>query len=329
MSSQMSFQILKRSIRIASRQSALALWQAEFIKKLLQTRHPHLAIEILGMSTKGDQILDIPLHKTSGKGLFVKELEEALLNHDADIAVHSMKDIPAMIPSELEIAAILEREDPRDAFVSNRAKHFLDLESGACIGTSSLRRQAQLAAIRPDLRYEYLRGNVDTRIKKLDQNAFDAIILAVAGLKRLNLEKRIAFTLEPEVMLPCVGQGALGIECRKDDIPIKEMLSSFNHVPTALCLEAERSMNQKLGGSCQLPVGGLASISETKGEMVLSGMVGLPDGSRIIKAQAIAKNTSKNTKAFGYENAKELGHEVAKQLLNQGARDIIEACCES
>ncbi len=318
---------VKRLIRIVTRKSVLAIWQAEFFKQKLHAAHPNINIEILGISTRGDEIIDIPLHKTGGKGLFVKELEDALLNHVADIAVHSMKDIPAFIPAGLEIAAILEREDPRDAFVSNQKQLFLDLPAHSRIGTSSLRRQAQLAAKRPDLRYEYLRGNVDTRIKKLDQNEYDAVILAVAGLKRLNLETRIKSFFDPEWMLPCVGQGALGIECREEDSDIKKILAPFNHLPTALCITAERSMNERLGGSCQLPVGGLATFenasdtshpahSSNASDMLLSGMVGLPDGSRIIKASATGFS----------QNANALGKYVAEQLLKQGAKDIIDAC---
>jgi hydroxymethylbilane synthase len=308
--------MIKRNIRIATRKSALALWQAEFLKKKLQNQYPQNHFEIIGLTTKGDQILDIPLHKTGGKGLFVKELEEALLNHSADIAVHSMKDIPAEIPNNLEIAVILEREDPRDAFLSKKVQRFLDLPQNASIGTSSLRRQAQLAAHRSDLHYEYLRGNVDTRIRKLDQDEFDAIILAVAGLKRLGLQSRITEILEPSFMLPCVGQGALGIECREDDSEIKEMLAPFHHIPTAVCIAAERSMNSRLGGSCQLPVAGLATLSKRGSELELFGKVGMPNGSRIIKVTA--KGSS--------QNPEELGIKVAEQLLAAGAEDIIHAC---
>lgn len=331
------------NIRIATRNSALALWQTEFLKKKLQEIYPNLKIEVLGIQTTGDKILDIPLHKTGGKGLFVKELESALLNNVADIALHSMKDVPASMPEELEITAILEREDSRDAFVSNQYHHFLALPPKASIGTSSLRRQAQLAALRPDLSYGYLRGNVDTRIQKLDQNEYDAIILAVAGLKRLNLATRITCILEPETMLPCVGQGALGIQCRSQDIEIKKMLAALHHFPTALCVMAERSLNKELGGSCQLPVGGLAILSSDTKELILTGMVGSPDGSRIIKSRAKAIISAISASAttslanpmdqeFGQRVvldsrlAEELGNRVAKQLLEKGAKEIINAC---
>lgn len=302
-------------IRIATRKSALALWQAEFVKSLLQEKYSHLQIEIMGFSTLGDKILDIPLHKTGGKGLFVKELEEALLKGSADIAVHSMKDVPAFIPEGLEIATILKREDPRDAFISNKYQDFLSLPAKAKVGTSSLRRQAQLASHRPDLQYEYLRGNVDTRIQKLDNHEFDAIILAVAGVKRLNLADRITHIFESEWMVPCIGQGALGIECRSQDSELKAILASFNHIPTAVCIAAERSMNKSLGGSCQLPVGGLATLSASE-ELQLTGLVGLPDGSRILKAMAKASS----------DDPEQLGKRVAEQLLTEGARDIIHAC---
>lgn len=305
-----------RDIRIITRKSALALWQAEFVKKKIQALHPNLTIAIITIQTTGDKIIDIPLHKTGGKGLFVKELEEALLNDRADIAVHSMKDVPAEPNAYLDITSVLEREDPRDAFVSNQVQDFFDLTSEATVGTSSLRRQAQLAAKRPDLRYEYLRGNVDTRIRKLDQQAFDAVILAVAGLKRLNLEDRISSILDPEWMIPCVGQGALGIQCRQEDLELKKILKPLNHLPTHVCLEAERSMNQSLGGSCQLPVGGLALLSENNQTILLSGMVGLPDGSRIIKTAA----------RDSIQNAAALGKRVAEALFELGAKEIMDAC---
>lgn len=308
--------MFQRKIRIITRKSALALWQAEFVKQKIQEVHPILNIEIQAIHTAGDKLLDIPLHKTGGKGLFVKELDDALLKNLADIAVHSMKDVPADHPDDLEIIAILEREDPRDAFVSNQVNNFFDLAPQAIVGTSSLRRQAQLAAKRPDLRYEYLRGNVDTRVRKLDQNQFDAIILAVAGLKRLNLSHRISAILEPEWMIPCVGQGALAIQCRKEDFELKKMLEPFNHLPSSLCISAERSMNQSLGGNCQLPVGGLATMSKNGTEIRLSGMVGLPDGSRIIQTTA----------SDSIQNCIALGKRVAEQLFNQGAKEIMDAC---
>lgn len=306
----------QQHLRIVSRKSALALWQAEFVKAELRSLHPHLDISILGLSTRGDEIIDLPLHKTGGKGLFVKELEEALLNNLADIAVHSMKDVPASLPEDLEIAAILKREDARDAFIANNFKRFVDLPRGACVGTSSLRRQAQLAILRPDLRYEFLRGNVDTRITKLDRGEFEAIILAVAGLRRLNLQKRITEIFEPNVMLPGVGQGALGIECRREDANLKKLIGALHHAPTALCVEAERSMNKALGGNCQLPVGGLATLINPGAELDLCGMVGKPNGRKILKTKA--RGSSKDPQT--------LGMIVAQQLLQLGAEDIINAC---
>jgi hydroxymethylbilane synthase len=312
---------MSNSIRIVSRKSPLALWQAEFVKTQLQTFFPNLNFTVIGITTEGDKILNTPLHKVGGKGLFVKELEEALLHHQADIAVHSMKDVPANLPSGLTIAAILERADPRDAFISNHFRHVLELPPNAIIGTSSLRRQSQLAAIRPDLRFEYLRGNIGTRLHKLDNKAFDAIILAVAGLERLSLQHRITEYFQPSFMLPGIGQGALGIECRTDDAHTQTIAETLHHAPTGFCLEAERQMNALLGGSCQLPVAGLALYEDspdTASQLKLQGMVCSRDGRRILK-----------TTVYGdQEEARMIGEQAAEHLLNLGAKDIIDGCSD-
>lgn len=301
-----------RSVRIISRTSALALWQAEFVKHQLQQLHPALHITIQGIKTEGDKILDVPLQKVGGKGLFVKELEVALLNHQADLAVHSMKDMPADLPEGLTLSAILPRGDVRDAFISNQAKSYKTLASGARIGTSSLRRQAQLAAVRPDLTYCSLRGNVDTRLIRLDKGSFDGIILAVAGLQRLGLSDRISEYLDTELMLPGVGQGALGIETRVDDNEIQALLAGLHHPATAVCVFAERSLNAALGGNCQSPIAALAVLKAAK--LYLQGWVGSLDGQRMVKAKAI-----------GYpRHPTELGKKVAAQLIKLGALDIMK-----
>ncbi len=316
---------------LVTRKSALALWQANYVKSALEQKHPDLNISILGISTAGDKILDTPLNKIGGKGLFVKELEDHLLKKQAHFAVHSMKDVPANLPEGLELAAILERADARDAFVSEKYASLLQLPHGAKVGTSSLRRQAQLAAIRPDLVLEPLRGNVDTRILKLKRGEYDAEVLAVAGLERLGLQNFIKEFFSYDVMLPAVGQGALGIECRSDDTEAKKIVASLNHDITNHCVLAERSMNALLGGSCQLPVAGYAKfITESADDEVnthekaqipkvlhLRGMVAEPDGSKILRAdaKAIIKNS---------DNIESLGKQVAKLLLEQGADRIIE-----
>lgn len=304
----------KIPLRIVSRKSPLALWQAEFVKAQLLQHHPNLDITILGISTEGDGLLNIPLTKIGGKGLFVKELEEHLLSFQADIAVHSLKDMPSQLPLGLEIAAILKREDPRDAFVSTQFADIKDLPANARVGSSSLRRQSQFLALHPESRIEMLRGNVDTRVQKLDRGEFDAILLAVAGLKRLGLEHRITETFSPDVMLPAIGQGALGIECRMDDEVSKNLIASLNDYSTSQCVSAERQMNALLDGGCQLPVAGLATLSA--GILTLTGLVASPDG------QVILKST-----AFGdLENPLSLGQSVAENLLAKGAQKILDAC---
>jgi hydroxymethylbilane synthase len=303
--------MLDKVLRIATRQSPLALWQAHYVKDRLMACHPGLQVELVPMVTRGDVILDTPLAKVGGKGLFVKELELALLEDRADIAVHSMKDVPVEFPPGLGLTTICERDDPRDAFVSNHFDSIDALPAGSVVGTSSLRRQCQLAADRPDLVIRSLRGNVGTRLGKLDNGDYDAIILAVAGLKRLGLEDRIREALSPEQSLPAVGQGAVGIECRLDDAHTRTLLAPLNHADTAVRVCAERSMNTRLEGGCQVPIGSYAELSH--GEIWLRALVGAPDGSRMVRGE----------RRGPAEDAKELGISLAEELLNNGAREIL------
>ncbi|HVS26270.1 MAG TPA: hydroxymethylbilane synthase [Burkholderiales bacterium] len=298
-------------IVIASRESALALWQARFIHTRLSALYPKLEIRILGMTTQGDTLLDAPLAKIGGKGLFVKELEQALQEGRADIAVHSMKDLPMRLPSGFTLAAITEREDPRDAFVSNRYKSPAELPAGSVVGTSSLRRESQLRACFPHLEVNSLRGNVGTRLKKLDEERYAAIILAAAGLKRLGLESRITALLSPEQSLPAPGQGALGIECLASRRDLLELLRPLNHQQTALCVSAERAMSRALSGSCQVPLGGYAEIQND--EIWLRGFVATPDGRRLIRAEKRGK--------CGQPEA--LGESLAQELKAKGAAQIL------
>ncbi|MBV4414165.1 hydroxymethylbilane synthase [Enterobacteriaceae bacterium YMB-R22] len=298
-------------LRIATRQSPLALWQAHYVRDCLLARHPTLRVELVPMVTRGDVLLDAPLAKVGGKGLFVKELEQAMLEGRADIAVHSMKDVPVEFPQGLGLATICEREDPRDAFVSHHYASLNDLPPGSIVGTSSLRRQCQLLCARPDLQIHTLRGNLGTRLGKLDAGDYDAIILAVAGLKRLKMEDRIRQTLAPEVLLPAVGQGAVGIECRLDDAWTRALLAPLNHPQTALRVRAERAMNTRLEGGCQVPIGSYAELAD--GELWLRGLVGAPDGSKIISAERRGRP----------EDAEALGISLAQELLNNGARAIL------
>lgn len=300
-------------IRIATRKSPLALWQAEFVKAELEKAHPGLIVELLPMSTKGDIILDTPLAKVGGKGLFVKELEVAILENRADIAVHSMKDVPVEFPEGLGLEVICEREDPRDAFVSNRYNQLSELPQGAIVGTSSLRRQCQIRAQRPDIEIRDLRGNVGTRLGKLDAGDYDAIILAAAGLKRLKLEQRITSFISAEESLPANGQGAVGIECRTNDERVKMLLAPLEHKETRYRVLAERAMNTHLEGGCQVPIGAYAEIEGDT--LTLRGLVGAPDGSQIIQA----------TKTGNYNDAESIGIALATELLNQGARSILDA----
>ncbi|SKA47427.1 Porphobilinogen deaminase [Photobacterium toruni] len=299
-------------IRIATRKSPLAMWQAEFVKAELEQAHPGLVVELLPMVTKGDIILDTPLAKVGGKGLFVKELEIAMLEGRADIAVHSMKDVPVEFPEGLGLVTICEREDPRDAFVSNHYDSIDDLPQGAIVGTSSLRRQCQLRSQRPDLIVNDLRGNVNTRLRKLDEGQYDAIILAAAGLKRLKMEARIRSEIAPETSLPAVGQGAVGIECRLDDQRVRQLLAPLNHQPTATRVLCERAMNNRLQGGCQVPIG---SYSELQNDTIwLRALVGEPDGSVIVRAEISGPIT----------DAEQLGETLADELLANGAKEILD-----
>ena len=305
--------MFEKTLKIATRQSPLALWQANYVKDRLQQLYPDLIVELVPMVTKGDVILDSPLAKIGGKGLFVKELENALLNKEADIAVHSMKDVPMHFPEGLGLAVICKREDPRDAFVSNSYRTFAELPQGAVVGTSSLRRQCQLKALRPDLDIRSLRGNVGTRLSKLDNGDYDAIILASAGLIRLGLEDRIASFIEVEQSLPAAGQGAVGIECRTDDVQVKQLLAPLADAETTCCVLAERAMNNHLQGGCQVPIGGYAVLQQ--GQLYLRALVGNVDGSQIIRAEGKS----------AVKNADVLGVQIAEQLLAQGADKILQS----
>ncbi|MEJ2591692.1 MAG: hydroxymethylbilane synthase [Candidatus Thiodiazotropha sp.] len=307
---------MSQTIRIATRKSPLAMWQAEHVAAALKAAHPGLEVELLGMTTQGDRILDTPLAKIGGKGLFIKELEQGLLSGDADIAVHSMKDVPVELPEGLHLAVIMQREDPRDAFVSNQYPTLDALPQGACVGTSSLRRQCQLAESRPDLQIRSLRGNVNTRLRKLDEGEYDAIILAAAGLKRLGFEQRITALIGPEQSLPAIGQGAVGIECRADDARVNQLIAPLHHPDTAVCVQAERAMNQRLNGGCQVPIAGYAMLES--GNLWLRGLVGEPDGSRIIRGEVEATP----------EEAETMGVGLAERLLEWGADTILKALYE-
>ncbi|MCB1876858.1 MAG: hydroxymethylbilane synthase [Chromatiales bacterium] len=300
-------------VRIATRKSPLALWQAEHVSALLGKHHPGIEVELVGMTTKGDKILDSPLAKVGGKGLFVKELEQGMLAGEADIAVHSMKDVPVELPEGLHLAVILDREDPRDAFVSNTYAAFDELPQGARVGTSSLRRQCQIRERRPDLQISDLRGNVNTRLAKLDAGEYDAIILAGAGLKRLQMADRIRALLDPAISLPAIGQGAIGIETRSDDPAINALLAPLNDPKTHTRVLAERALNERLSGGCQVPIAGFA---ELEGETLwLRALVGYPDGSRVLRAENRGPASQ----------AEALGVALAEDLLDQGARSILDA----
>ncbi len=305
--------MLDKVLKIATRQSPLALWQAHYVKERLESCHPELKVELVPMVTRGDVLLDTPLAKVGGKGLFVKELELAIMEGRADIAVHSMKDVPVEFPEGLGLVTICEREDPRDAFVSNHYASIDALPQGSIVGTSSLRRQCQLAAQRPDLQIRSLRGNVGTRLGKLDSGEYDAIILAAAGLLRLGLEARIRQPLSPEQSLPAVGQGAVGIECRLDDEWTQALLAPLNHAPTAIRVRAERAMNTRLEGGCQVPIGSYAELID--GELWLRALVGAPDGSQMVHGERRGRP----------EDAERLGVSLAEELLDNGAREILTA----
>jgi hydroxymethylbilane synthase len=307
------FLLAEKIIRIATRQSPLALWQAEHVAELLVRTFPGVRTELVKMMTRGDKILDAPLAKVGGKGLFVKELEQGMLEGLADIAVHSMKDVPVDFPEGLHLAAILAREDPTDAFVSNRYSGLNELPANARIGTSSLRRECQLKEKFPDAEVVPLRGNVNTRLAKLDAGDYDAIILASAGLKRLGMANRITQSLDTGVSLPAIGQGAIGIECRVDDLEINEFLSALHDAETGLCVSAERAMNARLNGGCQVPIAGFAQLQA--GQIVMRGLVGNPDGSVLYRSE----------RSGGLDQGEVIGRQIAEDLLAQGADEILQA----
>lgn len=300
----------KKTIKIGSRGSRLALWQAEWVRNQLLAKR--CKVEIQRIRTTGDKILDVPLAKVGGKGLFVKEIEEALMRGEIDIAVHSMKDLPGRLPEALHLAAIPKREDPRDAFISLGGIALSDLREGATVGTSSLRRQSQLWAIRPDLKIVSLRGNLDTRLRKLREGQFDAILLAAAGLHRLGWGKQITEYLAPERFLPAIGQGALGIESRREDPEINTIISFLNHPETASAVAAERAMLSRLEGGCQVPIGGHATLSGA--QMTLEGVVASLDGKEVIR----------ESRTETASEADRLGAAVAESLLAKGADRILK-----
>ncbi|WP_417666648.1 hydroxymethylbilane synthase [Pseudidiomarina sp.] len=302
---------MSKTLRIATRKSLLAMWQAEHIKARLEQLHPNLAVELLPMSTRGDVILDTPLAKIGGKGLFVKELEVAMLEGQADLAVHSMKDLPVEFPDGLELFGICEREDPRDAFVSNNYAQLEDLPEGAVVGTCSLRRKCQILANFPHVVVHDLRGNVQTRLRKLDEGQFDAIILAASGLIRLDLSARIKQRIPADLCLPANGQGVLGIECRSDDTATKALLDPLTCNDTRSCVLAERAMNRRLQGGCQVPIGAYAELHGD--QLHLRGLVGRPDGSEIIEGDIKGHR----------DHAEALGTELAEYLLSRGAGKIL------
>ncbi|RVU84584.1 hydroxymethylbilane synthase [Leucothrix sargassi] len=300
-------------IRIATRKSALALWQAEHVASRLKAIHPELEVELVGMMTRGDVILDTPLAKVGGKGLFVKELETGMLEGTADIAVHSMKDVPMAFPEGLHLPVIMEREDPTDAFVSNTFASIDELPQGARVGTCSLRRQTQIREYRPDLQILDLRGNVNTRLAKLDNDEYDAIILASAGLIRLGFQDRIRQSISSDKSLPAIGQGAVGIECRVDDERVNSLLAPLIHAETDIRVRAERALNNRLNGGCQVPVAGFA---ELEGDQIrLRGLIGYPDGSALFRSEKVA----------AVADAEALGVSVAEDLLAQGGRGVLES----
>ena len=303
-----------KPLRIATRKSPLAMWQAEHVAERLRAAHPDRPVELVGMTTQGDRVLDSPLAKIGGKGLFVKELENALLEDRADIAVHSVKDVPMELPDGLALPVILDREDPLDAFVSNHYGHVDELPEGARVGSSSLRRQCQLRARRPDLEVHDLRGNVNTRLGKLDAGEYDAILLAAAGLKRLGFDARIRNCLEPEVSLPAVGQGAIAIECRDGDNEVEARIASLNDPDTSDRVRAERAFNRRLEGGCQVPLAAHA-ILEADGGLWLRGLVGAVDGSQLLQREVRGPRAE----------AEALGIRLADELLELGAGELLRA----
>ena len=302
----------RNKIIIATRGSMLALWQAEWIKSQIKNIYPDTEVELNKIKTTGDKILDVPLAQVGGKGLFVKEIEEAMLRGEADLAVHSMKDVPTDLPEGLHLSAICKREDPRDAFIAGAdISSFHDLPQGGHVGTSSLRRMCQLLNRRPDIKITQLRGNVDTRLRKLAEGEFDAIILATAGVKRLGYESRITEKLSTEISLPAIGQGAVGIECRKDDEFINGLLAKLNHDDTWICVIAERAFLKKLEGGCQVPIAAHAQLKD--GQLTIEGLVGSLDGKTLVKESMQGKP----------EEAESIGTSLAEKLLSQGAGEIL------
>ena len=300
-------------LRIATRKSPLALWQAEEVARRLQSFHPDLEIELVPMTTKGDQILNSPLSKVGGKGLFVKELEVAMLEGRADIAVHSMKDVPMEFPEGLQLSAVLERDDPRDAFISDKHASLDELPDGAILGTSSLRRQMIVRNAYPNIEIKLLRGNINTRIAKLEAGEYDAIILAAAGLQRMGFDDRITSIIQPETMLPAVAQGALGIEGRCNDDEVDQLLAPLRDTETTIRLTTERAMNNRLNGGCQIPVAGYSEINGD--QITLKGCIGFPDGSKIYRSE----------KTASINEADALGVAVAEEMMALGGDKVLES----
>lgn len=303
---------MDRTLKIATRNSPLAMWQAQFVKKQLQAIQDDLKVEIIGMTTQGDQLIDTPLAKIGGKGLFVKELETALLNEAADIAVHSMKDVGVHLPDGLAIKSILKRHSPYDALVSNRFESLADLPENAVIGTCSLRRVCQLQHQFPQFEFKNLRGNINTRLRKLDEGQYDAIILAAAGLERMGMDDRIAEKINIDTCLPAIAQGAMGIECRSNDNEVVKLIKSINHTKTAVCVSAERAVNEVLNGSCNTPIAAYATVDAES--IHVRALIGEPDGGRMFYAE-VSGHVS---------DAHQLGVKAAEHLLEQGAQKILD-----
>ena len=300
------------TIRIATRKSPLALWQAEHVKQRLTTIHTDLNVELVGMQTEGDRFLEAPLIEVGGKGLFIKELEQAILDGHADIAVHSMKDVTIDLPDGFALPVIMQREDTHDVLVSNNFDSLASIPQAGIVGTSSLRRQSQIRALRPDIEIRDLRGNVGTRLGKLDDGQYDAIILAAAGIKRLGLEQRIAQFIPHDEILPAIGQGAIGIECRSDDKEVEALIMPLNDDVTHCCVETERALSRRLYGGCQLPIAGQATLNNQ--ELTVTGLVARVDGSEVVKS-SLAGNSSDGDR---------IGTELAEQLLADGAEQILQ-----
>jgi len=304
--------VMKKKIRIGTRGSLLAWTQSSWVKEQIERQHPDLEVELVKIVTKGDKIVDVPLAQVGGKGLFVKEIEDALLRNEVDLAVHSMKDVPAELPEGLHLGIIPQREDPRDVFIAKKYATFRDLPSGGRVGTSSLRRRAQLLSLRSDLEIETLRGNLDTRIRKLDEGQFDAVIVAAAGLRRLGLAERVTAYFLTGEMLPAVGQGALGLELRQSDQELLGLLSFFNHEETAIAVRGERAFLYRLEGGCQVPIGCFGELEN--GQLRLTGLIASVDGTRILK-ETVGSSPAEAEKA---------GRQLAEQLLDRGGREILE-----